>query len=94
MNYPKDIKAFYMRVNDDSRTVAGRAPDRAPRRHPRELQLHELEIVLDRVKVAAGLIDLAQGEGDLVWHADVVPEDGCATVNVGAFRCFSPIERS
>jgi len=22
MNYPKDIKAFYMRVNDDSRTVA------------------------------------------------------------------------
>src|SRR5262249_19052367 len=23
MNYPKDIKAFYMRVNDDGRTVAG-----------------------------------------------------------------------
>ena len=22
MNYPKDIKAFYMRLNDDSRTVA------------------------------------------------------------------------
>jgi len=22
MNYPKDIKAFYMRVNDDGRTVA------------------------------------------------------------------------
>jgi asparaginyl-tRNA synthetase len=22
INYPKDIKAFYMRVNDDSRTVA------------------------------------------------------------------------
>ena len=22
MNYPKDIKAFYMRVNDDARTVA------------------------------------------------------------------------
>jgi aspartyl/asparaginyl-tRNA synthetase len=24
MNYPKDIKAFYMRVNDDGRTVAAR----------------------------------------------------------------------
>jgi len=22
MNYPKDVKAFYMRVNDDGRTVA------------------------------------------------------------------------
>jgi tRNA synthetases class II (D, K and N) len=22
MNYPKDIKAFYMRINDDGRTVA------------------------------------------------------------------------
>ena len=22
MNYPKDIKAFYMRMNDDGRTVA------------------------------------------------------------------------
>jgi asparaginyl-tRNA synthetase len=38
MNYPKDIKAFYMRVNDDGRTVAAMdvlAPDRRDyRRQP------------------------------------------------------------
>ena len=35
MNYPKDIKAFYMRVNDDGRTVAAMdvlAPDRRDHR--------------------------------------------------------------
>jgi len=41
-------------------------PDLVPRRQPCELHLDEVEIVLDRVEVAAGLIDLAQREGDLV----------------------------
>src|SRR5947207_15728287 len=39
------------------------------RRQPRELDLDEFEIVLDRVEVAAGLVDLAQRERAIVWHA-------------------------
>jgi hypothetical protein len=36
-----------------------RAPDLVPRRQLSELGLDEAEIILDRVEVAAGLIDLA-----------------------------------
>jgi hypothetical protein len=35
----------------------------------RELALDEVEFVLNRVKIAAGLIDLSQRELALIWHA-------------------------
>ena len=48
MNYPKDIKAFYMRMNDDGKTVCGdgRAGARHRRDH-RQLQREERLDVLD-----------------------------------------------
>lgn len=51
---------------------------------PGELHLQEIEIVRDRVQVAARLIYLAQREGVFVWHKHGMPEWGCSIVRA---RC-------
>jgi hypothetical protein len=49
----------------------------SPTRRPRAFTK---ELVLDDREVGARLVDLAQGEGVLIWHELVLPEDGCSTV--------------
>jgi hypothetical protein len=53
-----------------------RYPDRGSdhfvaRRYARELHLDEVEVILDRIEIAAGLTGLAEGKGafGIVWNA-------------------------
>jgi hypothetical protein len=48
----------------------------APRRHVGKPGMDGFELVLDNGEIGAGLIGLAQSELALVWHADMVPDDG------------------
>jgi hypothetical protein len=51
--------------------------------YPRELSLEEVEVVGDRVEVAARLVDLSQRERVLVLHTHGTAEDDCSNVKSG-----------
>jgi hypothetical protein len=54
------------RAEDDAESHAGQIPSR---RQPTELMLDEIEFVLDRREVAAGLVGLADHAGECVLVA-------------------------
>jgi asparaginyl-tRNA synthetase len=67
MNYPKDIKAFYMRVNDDGKTVA--AMDVLGARHRRD---HRRQPARGAARRARCAHDRAlDRQGALRWYRDL-----------------------
>ena len=56
---------------------------------PRELHLDEVEIVLYRGEVVAGLVGLAQLEGHFVWHALGMTEVDCS-IPTACFQAVPP----
>ena len=72
MNYPKQIKAFYMRVNDDGKTVAAMdvlAPGIGELigGSQREERLDVLDARLDEIGIAEGTVQLVPRPAAL-WH--------------------------
>ncbi len=66
-NYPREIKAFYMRVNDDGETVA--AMDVLVPRIGELIGGSQREERLDRLN--ARLLELGQNAGDYWWYLDL-----------------------
>jgi hypothetical protein len=90
LNYPKDIKAFYMRQNDDGRTVA--AMDLLVPKVGEIIGGSQREERLDRLELRMAEMGLPKSRSGGIWTAAVggvvrMPVSGSAS---SGWSCISP----
>ena len=78
-DYPKEIKAFYMRLNDDGRTVA--AADWPGARHRRDHRRSQREERLDMLE--ARIRELGMKPEDYWWYCDLRRYGSCRHAGFG-----------